>query len=441
MTVPLRHFFVALGFLIVGLSLGFGLVVDAVPGSGRLAHIHLLLAGWVCITIMGAMTQFVPVWSGTNLHSRRLANVQLGLVAVGLGGFALAFVSGAFTWLVGFGAVLLLGFWVFVYNVGQTLTTVDEYDVTEGHFLFALLCFCLLTTLGITLALSLASAALSGLPFAHSNIVGAHVTLAVFGAILSTIYGALYQLATMFTQTQLHGLDNYFQTIEAYGHPAGVVLLAGGRLTDSTLLARIGAVLVLVAALVFAVVLGRKLYEMQVEWTPMHSRYTVVAPALAAWTLLAAPAWLDDPVTRAHLFGAEGTAHLFVLGVVGFVVLGTLYHIVPFIIWVHQYSDLLGFEDVPMIDDLYSDRLAALDFWLLLGGTSLLAVSDLADLKSGITGIAGGLISVGIVVFLVNMALVVRRHSPHSLDRIVFGSMTPRREKTDDNPTPTEPQS
>jgi hypothetical protein len=438
MTVPLRHFVVALGFLIAGISLGIGLVADAVPGSGRLAHIHLLLAGWVCITIMGAMTQFVPVWSGTNLHSRRLANVQLGLVTVGLSGFALAFVAGAFTWLVGFGAVLLLGFWVFVYNVGRSLATVGEYDVTEGHFLFALLCFCLLTTLGITLALNLA-ASFSPLPFAHTNILGAHVTLAVFGAVLSTIYGALYQLATMFTQTQLHGLDNYFQTIEAYGHPAGVVLLAGGRLTDSILLARIGAVLVLVAALVVAIILGRKLYEMQVEWTPMHSRYTVVAPALAVWALLAAPAWLDNPVTRAHLFGAEGSAHLFVLGVVGFVVLGTLYHIVPFIIWVHQYSDLLGFEDVPMIDDLYSDRLAALDFWLLLGGTSLLAVSDLADLASEITGIAGGLISVGILVFLVNMALVVRRHSPHSLDRIVFGSMTPRRDS--DDPTPSEPQS
>jgi hypothetical protein len=440
MTVPLRHFFVALGFLVAGIGLGIGLIVDAVPGLSRLGHVHLLLAGWVCITIMGAMTQFVPVWSGTNLHSRRLANVQLGVVTVGLSGFALAFVSGAFTWLAGFGAVLLLGFWIFVYNVGRTLTTVHEYDVTERHFLFALLCFLLLTTLGITLALNL-SGSLSSLPFAHSNILGAHVTLAVFGAILSTIYGALYQLGTMFTQTELHGVDHYFQSIEEIGHLAGVILLAGGRLTDSVMVARIGAVLILVAALVFAIVLGRKLYEMQVEWTPMHSRYTVVAPMLAAWALLAAPAWLEDPVTRAHLFGAEGTVHLFMLGVVGFVVLGTLYHIVPFIIWVHQYSDLLGFEDVPMIDDLYDDRLAGLDFWLLLSGMVMLSISDLADLDPRITGIAGGLISVGIVVFLVNMVLVVHRHSPHSLDRIVFGSMTPRREQTDDEPTPSEPQS
>ena len=61
MTVPLRHFVVGLAFLVAGVGLGIGLHLNAVPGLGRLAHVHLLLAGWICITIMGAMTQFVPV--------------------------------------------------------------------------------------------------------------------------------------------------------------------------------------------------------------------------------------------------------------------------------------------------------------------------------------------------------------------------------------------
>src|SRR6056297_3587132 len=88
MTVPLRHFVIALAFLLAGTGLGVGAALGRVSGLASLAHVHLLLAGWVCVTIMGAMTQFVPVWSGVKLHSRRLAVAQLWLVVVGLTGFA-----------------------------------------------------------------------------------------------------------------------------------------------------------------------------------------------------------------------------------------------------------------------------------------------------------------------------------------------------------------
>jgi hypothetical protein len=43
MTVPLRHFFVALGFLLAGLAVGIGRLTGVVSGGGRIAHVHLLL--------------------------------------------------------------------------------------------------------------------------------------------------------------------------------------------------------------------------------------------------------------------------------------------------------------------------------------------------------------------------------------------------------------
>ncbi|MFC6722221.1 hypothetical protein ACFQHN_32690 [Natrialbaceae archaeon GCM10025896] len=86
-----------------------------------------------------------------------------------------------------------------------------------------------------------------------------------------------------------------------------------------------------------------------------------------------------------------------------------MYHIVPFIIWVHRYSDLLGFEEVPMIDDLYDDRLAAIDFTLLLGGTALLVASEQLGVES-ITAAGGILVALGVVAFTANMLLVIHRH-------------------------------
>jgi len=97
----------------------------------------------------------------------------------------------------------------------------------------------------------------------------------------------------------------------------------------------------------------------------MHTRYIVAVGALALWIAVSVPAWVSDPLTRGHLLGAANAGHLLLLGAIGFVVVGTLYHIIPFVIWVNRYSDLLGLEDVPMIDDLYDDRIAAIDGALL----------------------------------------------------------------------------
>ncbi|HMB49917.1 MAG TPA: hypothetical protein VKM69_04575, partial [Natronoarchaeum rubrum] len=134
---------------------------------------------------------------------------------------------------------------------------------------------------------------------------------------------------------------------------------------------------------------------------------------------------------RATLFGAPASVHVLAFGVIGYVLLGTLYHIVPFIVWVHQYSDLLGFEDVPMIDDLYDDRLAAADFALLFAGFVAIAISEW--LGSGALGAAalaapewlvpvgGVLATLGAVLFVVNVVLVLYEHGPHTFRGLLFG--------------------
>jgi hypothetical protein len=409
MVIPLGHFVVGLVFLLAGGLVGLAAAIDVVPGFAGLAHVHLFLVGFACLTIMGAMTQFVPVWSGVRLYSRRLAVAQLGLVTGGLGGFAAALLPPVPTLLPIFGAVMAAGVWLFAYNLGRTLVRVDGLDVTERHFALALAFFVLATGLGVLLAVDLVVPVVDALPVDRPDVLGAHATLAVFGAILTTVFGALYQLSTMFTQSDLHGVDRPLARFESAGYPAGVVLLAGGRFGDVRVAAAVGGVLVAASLLAFSAILGRRLYATQVDWTPMLSRYAVLAAAMALWGALAIPAWLLDPLDPAARFGAPGTVHLLGVGVVGFVLLGTLYHIVPFVVWVHRYSDRLGLEPVPLIDDLYSDRLARTDFVAFLAGGAILAAGDL--LGESLAALGGGLVLLGSLLFAWNLAAVCWSHS------------------------------
>lgn len=426
MVVPLVHFVVGFVFLLAGAGLGLASALGFSAGLVSVAHVHLLLVGWVAVTIMGAMTQFVPVWSGTDLHSRRLSVVQIELVGVGLAGFVLALLAGRLGWLPVLAGLMLVGFWVFAYNVTRTLlrkgsgdaSLVASLDVTERHFALAVSYLLVVTVFGFGLALDFGWPYLSDLGLVRWRVIESHATLAVFGVVLTTVVGALYQLLVMFTQTEFHGLDDSLQRVEEWGYPVGVVALATGRLVGAEWLALVGGLLVVAGLLALAVVLVRKLRESNVEWTPMLSRYAVVAVVLPAWGLAAVPAWFSHPVADATTFGSADVGALLLAGVVGFVLLGTLYHVVPFIVWVRQYSDLVGLEPVPMIDDLYDQRLAAVDFWLTLGGLGLLLVGELAEAR--LATLAGGAaVSLGFVVFSANLVGVVARHGPESL-RIGF---------------------
>ncbi|MFB6184602.1 MAG: hypothetical protein ABEI96_08615 [Haloarculaceae archaeon] len=410
MGIPLAHFVVALGFLVAGGLVGLADLLGLLGGLVTLAHVHLLIVGWVCLTIMGAMTQFVPVWGGVSLYSDRLAKAQLALAAVGLAGLAVSMVTGAVVWIHGFGGLVVAGFWLLAYNVGRTLWRARPLDVTERHFALALSFFVLVPVLGFLLAMDLAMPILPVAGVTHAELLGAHATLAVYGAVLTTVVGALYQLAAMFTQSELHGVDYPLQRFETAAYPVGVLALATGRLLSSPWLARAGAVLVLAALALFAVVLLRRLIETQVDRTPMLTRYAVVAVAVLLWVPLTAPAWLAHPLSTATLFGPGGAVHLLLVGVVGMVVAGTLYHVVPFVVWVNRYSDRLGLEPVPMIDDLYDSRVAVVDFVATVSGTALLAASESLSVPPLVRTAGAVLLVVGFALFAGNLLLVLHRH-------------------------------
>ena len=156
----------------------------------------------------------------------------------------------------------------------------------------------------------------------------------------------------------------------------------------------------------------------------MTDRYWIVAVSMFLWIALAAPSWLVRPLDHAAVWGRPDSGSLLVLGVFAFVVVGTLYHVVPFIIWLDRYSDRLGFEQVPMIDDLYLDRLERIDLAVLLVGTAGVVVSTSLSLPQAVRLGSAVLVAIGFVVFLANLLVTIHRHGPGGIPG-VFGSESP----------------
>jgi hypothetical protein len=193
-TIPLRHFLVALAFLVAGGALALlraAGVAGTGPGLDGIAVAHLLLVGWVCLTILGAMTQFVPVWSGVEIHSERLATLQLVAVAVGVTGFAAGLWLGRPADAALMAGVMVLGIAVFAYNVARTLWRARPFDTTETHFALAVGFLALAAVLGGTLAADYRWGVLAGSGLSRAAVVGAHVTLAVLGGVVTTVIGAV----------------------------------------------------------------------------------------------------------------------------------------------------------------------------------------------------------------------------------------------------------
>ncbi|MFC6717502.1 hypothetical protein ACFQGT_04550 [Natrialbaceae archaeon GCM10025810] len=435
MAIPLRHFVVALAFLVIGSVGGLAMTVASPPGLADVAHLHALLVGWVVLTIMGAMTQFVPVWSGVTIHSRRLALAQLWFVTIGLVGFAGTLLVGDLAWLPAFGALLLAGVWTFVYNVGRTLARARPFDFTERHFALALVCFALLAPLGFLLALDFTRPVFADLPFEvlRGDVLLVHATLALFGAITATIVGALAQLGKMFTQGRLRRIDEHALALEQALYPAGLALFVAGRGLGSEPLARLGGLALLAGLGTFALVVVWLLVRSTADRSPMTDRYWVVVASLLAWIGVTVPAWWLEPASYETLFGHPDGRTVLVIGVFGFVVVGSLYHIVPFIIWMNRYSDRLGFERVPMIDDLYDDRLERVDFATTLLGFVALSAASLFDLPRAAT--VGGtlLVTLGFALFVANVLLTIHRHGPDGIGGVLTSAL-----EGDDSATPEE---
>lgn len=117
-----------------------------------IALTHLVVLGWICTVVMGAMYQLVPVALETKLHSERVAKWQFILHVVGFAGMVWMFWTWNMKQVGHFGSVLAFGVALFVYNLVRTLLSVPRWTIVATAVTTALCWFSLTILMGLSIA-------------------------------------------------------------------------------------------------------------------------------------------------------------------------------------------------------------------------------------------------------------------------------------------------
>ena len=117
-----------------------------------IAATHLLVLGWICSVVMGAMYQLVPVALETTLYSEKLARWQFFFHVVGFIGMVWMFYHWNLKQVGHFGSVLTVGVGLFVFNIVRTLRRAPKWNVTATAICAAMFWISMAVAAGLSIA-------------------------------------------------------------------------------------------------------------------------------------------------------------------------------------------------------------------------------------------------------------------------------------------------
>lgn len=365
-----------------------------------IALTHLLVLGWICSVVMGAMYQLVPVALETKLYSERLARWQFALHVIGFVGMVWMFKTWNMKQVGHFGSVLALGVGLFVYNLTRTLLRVPKWSVVATGIASSLLWLSITVLAGLSIVAGKCAydstdgvAVVGGVRslvgglralgvfmsrFDAISAMHAHAHLGVIGLFTMLIVGVSYKLVPMFTLSE----------VQSRRRASFSMLLLNTGLLGAFISVLLHSpwkaffALVICAALaiygweIVAIVRARK--RATVDWgvKTFLTALGMLAPVSVMGGVLAWPR-LPLNVFTGQLENLYG--FLALIGFVTFAIVGMLHKIIPFLVWFHSYSRYVGHSQVPTLAELYSERLQLIGYWTWLAALAMAGAGILAQ--------------------------------------------------------------
>lgn len=405
--LPLRYMAVAvvdLAFLATLLVFLASDLVGAYFTPHVLAFTHLATLGWISMTMMGALYQLVPVALGVRIFSEKIAELQFWIFGAGVAALALGFWYWNILTLIVAGTLLIVAVALFLFNMLRTLTRVTQWNISGLYIANALIYFGAVTVVGGMLILNKPLQFLATPEYAA---LAAHVHLAAVGWVTLTIAGASYRLIPMFGV--VHDPSERAGRIALALINVGLIGLFFALWSDTgafSVLACGAIVAIGIAVYIVDIVkilrarlrkhdIGMRHFEIALIYFVAASVYGIGA-ALNLWSFL--PYGAAPMIYALLAFG----------GWITLTIMGMLHKIVPFLVWINKYSPRIGKERVPLLRDMFSERIG--NFALGLFNIGLLAeVGAVIAQSAEIARVGAVVLATGVYLFAFNILSTLRK--------------------------------
>jgi hypothetical protein len=405
-----EHFAAAMLFLIAGAAGLVWIAPELAAGAylvPRVAGVtHLFTLGWLTTTIFGALHQLLPVALGAPVRWPGLGHASFAAFAPGAALFATGVATGSAALHHAGVALVTVGIVAAVVNFGATLARAPGRDTTWWAVALALVALASTLALGVALLHNLHTGYLAG---ARVRVLAIHLHVALVGWALLVVVGMSRRLLPMFLLS--HGVGDRWSRVAVALLSAGTTTLGLGLARTSDPLAWGGAAL-LVGGVAAFLVQARLYFRHRVRRRlDAGLRFAATALVFLGVAAAAGPAVLAVGATTPRLATAYLLAGL--LGGIVLYVVGHFYKIVPFLAWIARYHGRVGREPVPTIADLYSSRVATVQ-WLLMTAAVVALVAGTMAGHAHCTRAGAALFALAVGLFASQVARVASTRPPTS---------------------------
>ena len=391
LTIPIGVVLAGLILMATGIA---SLSSPWMPQALALAHSGTL--GALAMGMIGALYQMTPVVAGSPVPFTRIAHLVHVLMLIGLAGFIWRLLGGPAQamsiaiWC--FSAALLS----FVLPLGWALLRTDTKSETVRGMRLAVIALAVITVLGLIMARGFT---VGIFPENRMLWVQIHLTLALLGWVGGLIMAVGWQVIPMFYLAStvdeiimrwffrllIIGLILPFASVFADGIPGSSI--SPGQVAAIGALPAAVVIWLLHPALLLRDISRRKRKRFDASllfWKAGLGTALLMIPISIAVLVLPEPRWQV-------LFG-----WIAIWGWAGMIMHGMLSRIVPFLVWFHRYSSLVGFEPVPSMRSLLPERKIKIGFILhlssvALGGVAILTQTDWLARAAGVLLVATAL--------------------------------------------------
>jgi hypothetical protein len=373
--------------------------------SHLLGLTHLCVLGWLLPITLGALHQLVPVLFEVPVRSERVAWIALAAYATGATGFVARFwsLSTDAVFLASAG-LLVLSVYVYIGNLLATLVRTRTRTLTGAFVVASFVWLLVAAGLGLALAANLYAPYLRT---DHLQLLRAHAHAAGLGFFGMLVMGVAFRLLEMFLLAHVERETSGWVALVAT-NLALVALVARFAAGAPELVRAFGLLAALVGvaaflrqvALIFRVRLRRRI---DVAWRHTAASFAYLVLALLVGCALAL-ARLDE-ASEARLRIAY--AVLALPGFIGSVIVGQLYKILPFLVWLHRFSPYVGLKKVRPASELLADAPQRAQWASMHAGIAALLVGILAGVPT--LRVAGAVtLALSSMLFARNMSVIYR---------------------------------